>query len=88
MTLPNLRRHIQKVEQFVKEIPSQAHTKFVSETPIDTGNARRSTDLRGNEIQGNYPYATRLNEGYSTQARDGMTEPTVEFIREQLRGLG
>jgi hypothetical protein len=87
MILPNLRRHIQKMEQFVQEIPAQAYTEFVKETPIDTGNARRRTDLRGNEIQGNYAYATRLNEGYSTQARDGMTEPTVEFIREQLRGI-
>lgn len=48
------------------------------------GNARRKTVLRGNEIQANYPYAQRLEEGWSSQAPDGMTEPTIESIRDYV----
>lgn len=66
-------------------IPPAAYKKFTSVTPIDTGRARASTDLKGTSIEANYPYANKLNEGYSRQATKGMTDPTIEFIRQQLR---
>lgn len=87
VTQGNFNRRVRQLNQAFERLPNAAHEQFVSVTPIDTGNARRSTDLRGNEIQGNYPYANRLNEGYSRQARDGMTEPTIEWIRQYLRNL-
>jgi hypothetical protein len=63
---------------------------FRSITPIRTGNARRNTFRNGNEIEANYPYARRLDEGYSAQARDGMTQPTIahmqEWIQKQSKG--
>jgi hypothetical protein len=40
--------------------------------------------LSGNEIQANYPYAQRLEEGWSTQAPDGMTKPTIEEVRNYV----
>lgn len=63
---------------------------FRSITPIRSGNARRNTFLKGNEIEANYPYVRRLDEGYSPQAKDGMTQPTIahmqEWISKQSKG--
>ena len=67
-----------------KQIASEAYKHFKSITPVRSGNARRSTSLRGSEIQASYPYAQRLDQGYSSQAPDGMTKPTEEFIREYI----
>jgi len=67
-----------------KELTKVAYKKFVEVTPIDKGNARRNTKKQGNEIVANYPYATRLEEGYSKQAPQGMSEPTIEYIQEYV----
>ena len=63
--------------------PNRWKTKYKPKNYVP-GNARRKTQLRGNEIQANYPYAQRLEEGYSTQAPKGMTEPTIEEIRDYV----
>jgi hypothetical protein len=55
---------------------------FIAHTPIRTGNARSHTDLRGKTtIVADYPYAERLDEGYSPQAPAGMSRPTEDHIR-------
>lgn len=72
-------------KRLLAELPNRAHEFWVKKTPIRTGNARRKTVLRGNTIEANYPYAQRLDEGYSRQARDGMSEPTEKFIDRALR---
>ena len=66
------------------ELTKVAYKKFVEVTPVDKGNARRNTKKQGNEIVANYPYATRLEEGYSKQAPQGMSEPTIEYIQEYV----
>ena len=85
----NLRRHEQKLKQLGRELPKDAYNKFKSETPIRSGNARNKTVFQntsqGGKITGNYPYANRLNEGYSRQAPDGMTDPTIDFIRAKVK---
>lgn len=58
---------------------------FKSVTPIRTGRARRSTTRNQTTIEANYPYARRLDEGYSKQAKDGMTKPTIEHMQEWIR---
>jgi len=68
----------------LKNLPKQAYNFFVSVTPIDTGYARSRTQLRGNTIDANYPYAIPLDRGWSRQARDGMTKPTEKYIRNYL----
>lgn len=82
-----------------KNISKVAYDSYVKNTPVGDpnrwkskrapigyrpGNARRSTVLRGNSIEANYPYAKRLEEGWSSQAPDGMTEPTIEDIRDYV----
>ena len=36
-------------------------------------------------ITANYPYAGRLDDGYSKQAPKGMTEPSLKFLTKQLK---
>lgn len=82
-----------------KNVSKIAYDSFKNNTPVGDpnrwkikykpknykpGNARRNTVLKNNEIQANYPYAQRLEEGYSSQAPKGMTEPTLQDIRDYV----
>lgn len=72
----------------LNHLPTEALNHFVSITPIDSGNARRSTRLVGNKtIEANYAYAQRLDQGYSKQARNGMTKPTEKFIQNRVKQI-
>lgn len=84
--MSNISKRLNKVLQTLddKDIAKEAYKKFVELTPVNKGNARRNTKLQGNEIVADYPYATRLEEGYSKQAPQGMSEPTIEYIREHI----
>lgn len=84
----NINRNIEAKLRRLKPLPREAYNYFVKTTPIKTGNARKSTELiLGNTIDANYNYANRLNEGASRQARNGMTQPTVSFLRRRVRQL-
>lgn len=76
-----------QAEAVAKTLPKEAYDYFVDTTPIRTGNARRSTRLRGNVIDANYAYAERLDEGYSRQAPKGMTGPTEKFLQKRIDDL-
>ena len=72
-----------------KNITDVAFKAFVKNTPVKSGNARRSTKKSTNSIDANYAYAQRLEEGWSKQAPKGMTEPTIEEVRAYVfRTLG
>lgn len=73
-----------RINNKIQKLPKQSYEEFVSNTPARSGNARSKTKLRGNEIQANYPYAKRLDEGYSRKAPRGMLKPTVEFLKKEL----
>lgn len=83
----NIGRRLDKIESDLKQLPADATDYFRSITPIDTGNARRSTRLRGTAIDANYPYAVRLNTGWSRQAPDGMTDDTIDWIRDFIKRM-
>jgi hypothetical protein len=68
-----------------KKLAKEAYNYFVAITPIDSGNARRNTSLKGDEIHASYPYAKRLDQGWSKQAPGGMTKPTEKFVGEYIR---
>ena len=54
-------------------------------TPIRTGNARSKTNQKGKTtILANYPYAGRLDDGWSRQAPKGFTDPTIDFIEKEV----
>jgi hypothetical protein len=76
----DLASKIKKLDQ----VPKDAYTFFVAHTPIRSGNARRHTYLKKDIIHAAYPYAKRLNDGYSRQAPDGMTKPTEAFVKQTV----
>ena len=69
------------------QVPSDAFTFFRAHTPVRSGNARRNTVLNKNTIVGAYPYAQRLDDGYSKQAPDGMSKPTEAYIKKRLDAI-
>lgn len=76
-----------QAEALAKTLPKEAYDYFVDSTPIRSGNARRSTRLRGSTIDANYAYAERLDNGYSRQAPKGMTGPTEKFLQKRIDNL-
>jgi len=68
----------------VNKVSDVAYKAFVKNTPVRSGNARRKTKKSGHNIDAAYPYAQRLEEGYSKQAPNGMTEPTLEEVRQYV----
>lgn len=85
------KRDLKELEKDIKKAiddsMSKTYVEFVKITPIDKGNARRSTSYNDNTltITANYPYAGRLDDGYSKQAPKGMTEPSLKFLTKQLK---
>jgi len=76
-----------KLKQVPDQLLKNAETELKANTPIQSGNARNKTKLRGNKIQSNYPYAGRLDSGRSKQAPKGFTEPTIEFMDKNVDKL-
>lgn len=79
--------HLDNLSKIPKTLIKEAGDYFRNITPVKTGNARNSTYLGGNVIRAAYPYASRLDDGYSRQAPDGMVEPTIAFIDKRLKQL-
>jgi len=75
------------IDRQLKEIPRKGHTYFVSVTPKDTGNAKNRTKLVQDTIRADYPYATRLDRGYSKQAPQGMSKPTISYLQQLVRKI-
>jgi len=70
-----------------KKIMLETLTFFRKVTPVNKGNARRNTKLITNvpnktTILADYAYAGKLEEGSSDQAPEGMTRPTINYIRK------
>jgi len=79
---------LKKQQQQIKKLPDQAYKVFVKNTPVRSGNARRNTKLKGKkQIEANYPYAQRLDQGYSKQSPEGMVQPTEDFIIAQFNKI-
>jgi len=79
-------KRLNKIQQVTDptKLAKEAYNYFVSITPIDSGNARRNTSLQGDEIHASYPYAKRLDQGWSKQAAQGMTKPTEKYIANYI----
>lgn len=98
----NLQNRLRRLQSKLDKLPEEAHKEFVRLTPIGDpnrwktkykpknykpGNARRNTTLQGETIKANYPYAQRLNEGYSSQAPQGMIQPLLKFLRKRVKDI-
>ncbi len=62
------------------DVMKKAYPELKKNTPVRSGNARRRTKLKGNEIRSDYGYAGRLDDGWSRQAPKGFTEPTIKKL--------
>ncbi len=83
----NISADLERKKREIARLPKQAFEFFRDETPVRTGNARRKTRYKNKTIVAGYPYAQKLDDGYSKQAPKGMTNPTLQFIRRTLNRL-
>ena len=58
---------------------------FIKNTAVRTGNAQRKTTKQSTEIHAKYPYAKRLDNGWSKNKPEGMTKPTIKEIRDYIK---
>lgn len=84
-TVDRITANTQRQRRLLAQLPQRAFEHWVKQTPIRTGNAKRKTRLANDTIEANYPYAQRLDNGYSKQAPDGMSRPTQRFIDRAIR---
>jgi len=74
-------RMFEHMEILTEEVMKDAYKTFKQNTPVRGGNARNRTKLETkNTIGARYPYADRLNTGWSGQSPKGMTEPTEKEL--------
>ena len=73
-----------EIQKDLNKFHKEALQEFKRLTPIDTGNARSKTTQQGQSIYASYPYAERLDNGYSKQAPDGMTKPFEKWLRDKI----
>lgn len=79
---------LKNMQRELTRYPKDAEAKFKSLTPIDTGNARSRTTLVNNEtIRADYPYAQRLDQGWSRQAPNGMTKPFEVWLKSKMKQI-
>lgn len=70
------RKKFRDLEKIPPEVLKEGYQVFLAQTPVRSGNARRSTklDTNRNEIQAKYAYAQRLDTGWSKQSPQGMSK--------------
>lgn len=87
MMAGEINRRLRQLQHNLSEenIARVAYNEFKKQTPVRSGNAKRNTRLKDNEIQANYAYATRLDNGWSSQAPNGMTEPTMKVVEDYIK---
>ena len=83
----NITASLKRINKQINNLPKEAFQEFVKDTPKRSGNARRKTRLSGNKIVAGYPYAQKLDEGFSKQAPDGMTKPTEQFVEKRMKQI-
>lgn len=84
ITKNNITPSLNRIQNKLDGLSKLAYNEFVKQTPVRSGNARRKTKLQKNTIVADYPYAKRLDEGYSKQSPQGMSKPTEEYIKTEL----
>jgi len=77
-----VKRLLDDLEDLPREVVKEAYKFYKDITPINKGNARRKTYLRGTKIESRYPYAGELDDGKSPQAPEGMTKPTIKEMKK------
>jgi hypothetical protein len=92
VNLTDFNRQIKQAQQALSDLPKFAESAMRANTPRDTGNARRNTNLRGNTVVADYAYAERLEDNWSSQTKgQGIIAPTERDIQlevdRRLKGI-
>jgi len=74
-------KRMDKLEDIPELAMKNGYIHLRNKTPIRSGNARNKTKRNNLKIKSNYPYAGKLDEGWSKQAPSGFTEPTIDFLK-------
>lgn len=92
----DLEKKLEKLEKDLDKLPQEVFQEFKNNTPIKSGNAKRKTTLKGDTIKADYPYAGVLDKGRhmtsrgmrgSNQAPEGMTKPTLQFLKKRIKEI-
>ena len=85
VNLSEFNKQIKKAENLFDDLPEFAEKTMKEKTPYRSGNAQRNTELQGNTVTANYPYAQRLEDNYSKQTRgQGIIAPTEKAIQDEV----
>ena len=85
VNLQQFNKQMSKALHALDDLPEFAETTMKAKTPIRKGNARRNTNLQGNTVTANYPYAQRLEDNYSPQTNGkGIIAPTEQAIQREV----
>ena len=85
VNLQQFNKQMSKALNALDGLPEFAQTEMKQNTPVRSGNARRNTNLQGNTVTADYPYAQRLEDNYSPQTRGrGIIEPTETAIQKEV----
>ena len=76
-------RLVEELDDMPISVMKTLYPYYVNKTPIRSGNARNRTKLNRATISSKYPYAEALDTGWSKQAPNGFTEPSIKQL-EQL----
>jgi len=85
-TISNLKKTFDEINQ---ENAAMAESVVKKNTPIRSGNARRNwnkqVDKQGWELSNRVPYIERLDNGWSKQAPQGITKPSIKEIKRKMK---
>jgi len=84
----NATKRIKDIEKILdtRILAKEAYRVFRENTPIgETKNAYNSTVLKDDTIEARYPYAQRLDQGYSPKKPQGMSKSTADFISKWIK---
>jgi hypothetical protein len=88
VNLTQFNKQMTKALNALNDLPEFAQEAMKSYTPkafVNGGNARRNTNLRGNTVVADYPYAQRLEDNWSPQTRgQGIIAPTEAAIQREV----
>jgi len=85
VNLQQFNQQMARARQALGNLPEFAETTMKAKTPRRSGNARRNTNLQGNTVTANYPYAQRLEDNWSTQTMgQGIIAPTAAAIQQEV----
>lgn len=83
----DFQKMLRDIDSNIKKAWQTSGTFFKNTTPVRTGLARSRTRTVGEKISANYGYAGRLDEGYSGQAPNGMSNPTIDYFDKQVDNI-